>query len=332
MATTPLDRSLLNDNGAGLDWDLARIDFITDVLRLFDRRPLAWDLVRKKAVMQGKKSDEFIRHFLLTEDEHVPGAELDTQTLEKANLLVSLEDAERQVTVRQSIVDKFISHINDESELALQAVRAQERMLAQHTLRALTAAARAAAVGSFPTGTTTSRAGATFAIAYPMTTDGSVKFQENLATVRRGMLENDMEPDTEMFCFCTHRMRDVLRQDNSLLSSDYDGQAFGNSKILGRLMRVESIWIMPTNNMPQTDLSAETKPKIRGTTVYNVNNALTAGLIMTPESLAAVWTGGIMPYVDWLPERRSTNIGAATFKGINTFRPEASGEITITGV
>ncbi len=117
----------------------------------------------------------------------------------------------------------------------------------------------------------------------------------------------------------------------SLLSEDYDGPSFGNSKIRAKLKRVENVWIMPTNNFPQTDLSAETKPKIRGTIVYNVNNSLTAGLIMTPESLAAVWTGGIMPYVDWLPERRSTNIGAATFKGINTFRPEACAEITITG-
>lgn len=326
---TALDRALLNDNGTGTDFDLAATDYKTTAIAIWERARIAWDLVTKQ-VVTGRKYDEFVRTYILEDEDHVPGAEIVGQTLEKANLIVGMEDHERIAMANQTNVDRFVTHYNHRQALATEAGRALARTADKHVLQEIVVGARASAVGSFPTGSRTVRSGATIAEAYPMTVAGSRALQEDITTTIRGMFENDLPEDSEIHAFIGFYLHQVLRMDDSLLSEDYVDRALAD-KIEGKLLRVAGAWIHRTNNMPTTDLSENTTPTVGGTVVYAADFSTTAAVIHAPDAIAGVWTGSIAPSADWLPNRRVVQIGAALLKGLKFFRAEACGEVYISG-
>lgn len=328
-----LDRALYNDNAVSPDqFDLAKKDFCSSAVTAYERRRLVWDLVEKKQCMH-RKSEEFIRTWKLDSETHLSGSEIVGQTLEKLPLTVALEDKEIVSYVRRPKLDQLIGHWNHAAVLGRETGIAIATAADRHCLQELAVGARTSGEGSFPGGQTltTPRTGTLPADAYPISQTGSKRFQTDLGEILQKMKEDDVDPEAEFYCFIDHYMHRVLRQDDSLMSHDYVDGALAD-KITGKLLKVENCWLITTNNLPSANLSANAEGiTIGGVAAYAANFTTTAGLIMGPQALATVVAGGIDPSIDWLPERRVWQIGAALLKGHKAFRLECCGEIAVAG-
>ncbi len=327
-----LDRALLDTQGAQLDFDMAKKEFQAANIAAFLRKTMAWDLTDKKVVL-GRKSDEFIKTWKLDSEEHEPGAEIAGQTLDKTPLTVTLEDKEYISFANETNVDKFISHWDHVGEIAVQGGIAIAARANSHVLQTVIAGARTSADGNFPGGQTltTARGGADLAEAYPVSLEGSKYLQNDMAEIAQKMYEDDVPMDSVLHCFVGPYLHRVLRQDDTLLSTDYKTGPLSN-KLNAQLLKVENMWIIISNNVPSTDLSGETGPLILGSLAgYMLDFSLTAAVIIGPQAVATVHTGGITPTAYEIPNRRIVQIGSSILKGHSPFRLETCGEITIDG-
>ena len=325
----PVDRSLYY---GGDDWALAKKEYVATSVAAFRAKTRALDLTTRKEV-SGQRSSEFIRTWLASEEAHVPGAEISGQSIEKLPLIVYFEDKERISYVEQSKVDAIIAHWDVRNRNAIETGSALARAADQHVLREVVVGAATAGTGSFPGGQalTTPRTGATVALGYPLSLDGSKKMQDDIGEILQKMLDDNVADDSEFYAFTSPYVVRVLRQDDSLLSSDYADRSLAD-KLNGKLLKVENCWIIPTTNLPTADYSAATDPTIGGTGAYLANCTTLAAAIIGPDAIASVVSpGGIDPSYDWVPTHRKWLIGAAWLKGHKAFRLESCGAIHVAG-
>jgi len=322
-----LDRALKDDQGSATDFDMALKVFSGEVLNTFTAMTRAFDLTTKKPA-QGHKTEQFpALANSATAEGHVPGGDIVGQTLEKEERTVSLEDRERIAFYNMTTIDKFLAQYDYQMQLGRDAGRALAYDVENHVLRLAVAAAKTAARGSFPGGQQlTTKRTTSIATAYPMSLAGSQALQDDIGELVQKFKEDNV-PTDDMYLFMRPREVRVLRQDNTLLSSDYTDRAFAD-KLSGRLLKVENCWIIESNHMPTgTDYSAATDPLINGSGAYQADCTYVAGIIMRPGALASLLGEGITPSVDWIPDKRVWQVGAAMYKGHGYLRPECVGII-----
>ena len=323
------DPALKDDSGSGTDFDLAKKEFQVNVNQAFQQTTLAWDIITKET-LRGGVSKEFIKTWILTAEEHTPGAEIAGQVLEKNPVLVRAEDKETIAFANQSIRDEIISHWDAGGTLASESGKAIAQQFDKHVLQQACKAAATAASGSFPGGQTVTRAGTlTISTAYPMSSTGSKRLQDDIGEAVQLMREDKVPESEELFCFLKYREHRVLRQDDSLLSYDYQDGALAD-KLRAKLLMVENVRIIPTNNFPQTDLSGNTWPTIGASVAYAADFSTHVAVIFSKSALAAVLLEGISPARDWVATRRVWQVGAAAYKGIATFRPECAARVIVS--
>lgn len=330
MANITLGRAV-DSNDSATAFNMAKKEFSAMTIDAWQAATVAWDLTTKK-VVSGQKSAEFPKLWKMTYEVHEPGADILGQSVEKAPVVVSLEDKELASYAHETIIDRFVSHYDYRAKLAQLAGQALAQAADVHVFRALIAAAKTAASGSFPGGQqlASDRTGATIAAAYPVSPAGSGYFQADLGEIVQKFREDNVPNSAELYCFVSPYLHRVIRQDNTLMSRDYTDAALAD-KLSGKLLKVEGCWIIESNNIPTTDLSADDTVTINGTGAYMVDCSDVAAVIMGPDAIATVVAEGIAPSVDWLPEKRVWQVGAAMYKGHATFRPECAGVITIAG-
>lgn len=329
MAT--YDPALYDDSVAGGDFDMAKKIFAANALEIFKQETLAWPLITKEA-LTGAVSKEFIKYGALSAEAHTPGATITGQTMTKDTVLIRLEDKETIAYANQSKRDALISHWDHAGALAKEAGSALAQTFDKHTLQQAILAAQTAADSVGPGGqaltSPRSAGGGTIALEYPVSSDGSKMLQDDIAEIVQKMREDNVPESEQIYCFLKYREHRVLRQDDSLLSYDFtDGQF--SDKLKGKLTMVENCIVIPTNNFPQTDLSANTWPTIGGSVAYDADFRKCVAVLFTKQALAAVYAEGITAEWDWIPQTRVWQIGAAAMKGIGTYRQECAGYIAI---
>lgn len=316
------------------NYALAKKEFLSRTVETFQERTAAWAIVEKQT-MSGKKDDEDIVLGTSGDAEiHTPDTDLPDGSLGSEARLITLEDEETLKNYRRTKVEDIIDHSDTRNKLADLAGKALMRTTEKHTLQNIILGSRTAATSVRPAGITpTDAAGATVALAFPLTTAGSVAIQDSLAEVKQEMQEVNVDTDDDdLFAFLDPYLMRVLRKDRDLVSRDYDGPDMGNSLIKGRLMYVEGFWIISSNLIPSTDLSADTDhPQKRGSYVYRGDFSLTAFCGMKLGGVHARATP-IDVWMDWVSHRRRWDIGAGFVKGLDVARPEYCFEQKITGV
>lgn len=322
------DPTLLDTHGSGTDWDLAKKIFEANHLAKFRQQADTWNLF-PKTTLTGAVSTEIIKTGLLDSEIHEPSAEITGQSLDKTPVLVRLEDKQTISYIFLSERDQLITHWDASGAMAAETASALARTCNQHVIRAIAAAAATAAVGNFPGGQalTTAVDGATLAIAFPVSDTGSKRLQDAIGEIVQKMREDNVDTSKTKYVLLNHYLHRVLRQDDTLLSYDY--QSGTNDKLTGKLLKVEDCWILPTNDMPSA--ASYTTPTIGGTAAYNTDNSLLAALVFTTDCIKIVQSQGIVPSYDWIESRLHWQIGGRMMKGIATYRPECAGVIAIDG-
>lgn len=312
---------------------LAKKDFLRQTVETFQERISAWNLV-DKMTMTGKKDDEDVVLGTSGDAEiHTPDTDLPDGSLGSEPRLISLEDEETLKNYKRTKVEDIIDHTDTRSKLAALAGKALQRTTEKHVFQQIALGSRTSATSVRPAGIApTAVSGATVAAAFPLTTAGSTAIQDALAESKQLMQESDVDiDDNDLFVFLSPYLERVLRKDNDLVSRDYDGPDFGNSLIRGKILKVEDFWIVSTNLLPSTDLSADTSgPTVRGSYVYRGDFSNTAFLGMKMGGIHARTTP-IEVWMDWVTHRRRWDIGAGFVKGLGIARPEYCIECQISG-
>ncbi|HUT62021.1 MAG TPA: phage capsid protein [Phycisphaerae bacterium] len=294
--------------------------------------------ILQKQITEGK-SYQFPAIWKMEDEVHEPGVELagnDEPISEERT--VPVDTKERVAHNYLSTVDEMIGHWDTRAERARQAGRALARTTDALLLRRIIQGAKTAArgpVNEFPAGNqlTVAQAGASLAAAYPISITGSKQFQNNLAEIAQKMDEKDV-PEEGRIAYIGPYMHRVLRQDNTLLSRDYQNV---NTKLTRKLYEAEGFAIKKTNLTPCVNDATQAASWIAkvGNSSYSYSGdySLTAAVCIGDRSAA-----GQVNYVNidafgptWMESKRAWLIGAASFKGSKWLRPEACGVIEISG-
>ncbi len=323
------DPTLLDTHGSGTDFDLAKKNFAANHMAKFYQEATTWNQFPKETLTNAV-STEIIKTGLLDAEFHTPSAQITGQTMSKTPVVVRLEDLQTISYIFLSERDQLITHWDASGAMSFETGSALARLCNTHTLRAIAASAKTAAVGTFPGGQTLDSAvtGATIAAAFPVSPEGSKLLQNAIAEIVQKMREDNVPMSGEKYVAVNHYLHRVLRQDDTLLSADYV-QPGMSDKLTGKLLKVEDCWVVPTNDMPTA--ASYTTPLIASTAAYNVDNHLLAALVYTTDCIRIVQSQGIATSYDWDFSRLHWQIGGRLMKGIATYRPECAGQILIAG-
>ena len=328
---------ILQDLGAGSDMALALKEFSGLVLTAYMTETVALQYALKKTITSGN-SHQFPATWKMNAQKHVKGTELvgNNEPINEERIIAV--DAEQLVGhAYLDSVDDFIKHYDTRQERAVQASRAIARITDHQLFRTVIKGAGTAARGpgnEFPAGNSVNRAGATVAAAYPVSLTGSLALQSDMAEVAQTMDEKDVprDPDTR-HAFITPYLERVLRQDNTLLSRDYQAP---NDKLTRKVVEVEGFIIHRSNNMPNIadsqlgqweEADGEVEVNYQGDFALNV-----CCMIGDSTAFGQVAFGGIIPFgPTWIDDKLSWLIGARHLQGAKWLRPEACGTIVIDG-
>jgi hypothetical protein len=330
-----LDRALKDTvtAGAGTNFDMAKLSFSEDLIEYLMTVPTAWDLVEKKPFI-GSKGESFECHGPVVAAPHADGAELLGQEQAKEQRWVYLEDEEYIAEVYRGKPDDIIAHVNSKPDLIKKAGDAILSVWNMHTLMVMANAAEMAARGTFPGGNvvTATAAGATSVEdVFPDTEAGSLAIQAALKSINIAQRNKRIPSTVERWAYMSPYLAGVLRNDNTLLSRDYVGEAYSD-KITGKLLMVEGFWIMevPEDDFPSTDTSASVYPdlpKINGTASYGGDHSQLAIVTASRPGVAGLDGESVRPIMDWIPHRQSWLVGAAALKGLGWKQPEYMGRV-----
>lgn len=265
---------------------------------------------------------------------------------------ISLDLQEYASDRYESLTDQFISHWPYQAPFARAHSGACAEYVEDKLLRMIAIGARQAARGSgadlFPAGsyiqsdTTTSTT--SIATNYPMSLSGSLALQGDLDKLAQVFSEKNVPQDNRV-AFMAWRQYHVLCQDKTLFSSDYQGV---NDLLSRRLIRTQGFWIVPINRMPSADDTANTAypaayrvqtadsdatptaSALHGT----IGNANTVMLAVGDRDAVGQVTalGGVRPISPvWYDNMNAWFMGAKIWDGAKWLRPEACGEVALSG-
>lgn len=318
---------------ASSNYALAKKEYLAATVETFQAKTVVLPLIEMQT-MTGKKDDEDI---VLGDSGdaviHEPGTSLPSASQEREARLISLEDKETLKNYKRTKVEDLIDHTDARTALGMNTGKAIRQTTEKQIFQQIALGARTAATSVRPSGIQPSAvSGATVATAFPLTTAGSYSIQDALAEAKQEMSERHVDTDEgDLFAFLPSYLCRVLRKDRDLLSRDYDGPDYGNSLIKGHIPYVEGFWIIETQLLPNSDLSAATDgPTLRGDYLYRGDFSNTAFLGFKAGGVGARATP-MDSWIEWDHDLRIWNIGAAYLKGLGIRRPEYCIEFSISG-
>lgn len=325
-------------------FNLAKTEFAAQIVSKFQDRFDAWEMVEKEGA-NGAKTKTETAFGEMEALNHTPGEFLDGQNVAKEARSISLEDLENIASVSLPWIEDLINHLNSKPEYASMAAIALRKRFNKDVLQQVVLAARMAArtVGSqtFDSGNRTiiNVSGATvLADVFPNSTAGAGLLLEAMGDLKMQYDDHNVDENIDRVLFLNPYLHEVLQQDKSLLSRDYDGQQY-NSLIKGKVMYAKGFMIAKTPSalMPTDDLSGAATAGdkrvswINGAAAYRGDFRQVAAICMVPGAIKARVGENILPIVERHGPTRSTWIGAAAMKGLGIHRPELAGVIEWSG-
>ena len=313
----------LQSLGAGSTTALALKEFSGMVLTALANKTVAMPFVTTKTVTQGN-SWQFPALWKATVGYHTAGTAL-TGTNEPIVEERTIALDSKQIAGSRILAeyDDLIAHFDTRQQAAFELGQGIAEFVDSILLRQIALGARQSARSSFPAGNvlTTARSGASLLAAYPISSTGSGYLQADLGEIGRKMSINNV-PREGRVAFMDPLLYQVLRQDNTLLSRDYQNGT--NEKLPARMTMAEGFMIVETNLMPNANVTSSVNSN------YDGDFSLTACLCLGhPTGVGHIrYRDGVVPEgPTWIPDRLAWLISARYLQGSKWLRPEACGEI-----
>jgi len=314
----------LQEYGTGSEVALAIKQYSGTILTAFQTSLVFGKYPRKKYISTGR-SHQFPASAKASAEEHTAGTELaGNNQPEMEERLVIVDDKQVMSHRYFDEVQEFISHYDIRSIAATEHGQAVAKTIDGRLANCIALGARESDRGTgddlFPGGHRV-QAGTSGAVtvAYPISLAGSLALQEDFEEIGRGMDDDDV-PEVGRVAFVTPYLRDVLLQDKTLVSADFQNS---NTMLMQKLVLCKRFRIEVTNCMPSELIDT-------GPSAYQGDFTLTAALCIGHSDAfgQVLFGGGVRPIsVEWITRVQSWIQGAKILQGAKWLRPEACGEI-----
>jgi len=278
-----------------------------EVMTAFEESNVAQDKHMVRTIPNGK-SAQFPATWKVGASYHTPGTEIVGQTSNVAERIITIDDLLIS-DVFLSNIDEAMSHYDVRSIYSQEAGRALAREWDKNVLQLGVLAARASATVSGGNGGT-------------VLTNAS--YGSDGATLASGMFaaaqkldEKDI-PENDRYMFVKPAQYYLMAQTTNILNRDWGGSGVYAE---GSVLKVAGISIVKTNNLPTTDLSADTPAKYAG------NFSTTVGLVMNKMAVGTVKLLDLSVESDYDIRRQGTLMVAKYALGSGILRPECAVEL-----
>lgn len=307
-ASTP---SRLGANNLGGDkLNLFLKVFGGEVLTTFREKTVALNRHVVRTISSGK-SAQFPATGQATASYHTPGAELTGQDIKHSERVITIDD----MLVADAFVaeiDEAMNHYEVRGEYSYQLGAALAKTFDKNVLRVMGIAAR---TGATITG---GNGGSTINDADADTAADSLA--GSIFDAATKLDEKDV-PDSDRFCFVKPATYYMLVQSSSkAIHKDYGGEG---SYAAGQIIRIAGIPIVPTNNLPDADESADATIDAD----YRDDFSTTVALVTHRSAAGTVKLRDLSVRADYDPRRLGTLMVAKYLMGHGVLRPESAVEI-----
>lgn len=288
--------------------------FSGEVLQAFDRESAFRPRHMVRTIPSGKSAQFPVTGYAEARY-HVPGTEIVGQTLRQGEKLITIED--------QLIADAFVANWDEAlnhyelrsvygHEIGEALARAYDQAVGQEGI--LNARVATAVIDGLSGGAYSNNAS--------YASDGTVLYT---GVFDAGVtLDGKDIPQSERYGFFRPVQYALLVRSEKPIDFDLNQGALGNGSIaMGNVKRINNIEIVKTNNLPQSDLRADTNIQSRRRADYSV----TRGLIQHRNAVGTVQVQDITTESTYDPRRLGTLIVGRYITGHGGLRPEAGLEL-----
>lgn len=241
---------------------------------------------------------------------HTPGNFIDGQAVPHAETLISI-DGLLVAPVFIDKVDELMNHYDVRGPYATEMGRELAQQYDQNVARMAVLAARSSNV-------ITGRPGGSQITHADMPTDAA-RIEAGLFAAAQAFDEKKVS-NSDRVAFFRPAHYYLLVQREKLLNTDYKGSANISS---GRIQTVAGIELIKTNNVPSTDLTADTSIHSK----YRANYAATVGIVMNRMAVGTLQLMDIALESEWEIRRQGTFMVAKMAVGHDKLRRECAIEL-----
>lgn len=292
-----------------------------EVLTTFERKSVMLDKQTIKTIEHGK-SASFPAAGIATAAYHVPGTEITGAGINHAEKVITIDDM-LLASAFITNMDEAMNHWDARSIYTAELANALAKQFDQHCLQTGVLAARASAyVTGRPGGTVigTNYTGAPASADY--LTNGA-HLAKAIFLAAQKLDENDVAEEGR-FCFVRPAQYAALLSTTDTINKDWGGMG---SYADGNILRIGGVDIVKTNNLPSTDLSANTGVAAGTGYKYRGDFSKTAALIMNKTAIGTVKLLEMKTESEYDIRRQGTLFVAKYAVGTDWLRPESAVEI-----
>jgi hypothetical protein len=300
-------------NGAGSATSLFLKVFANEVLTALYTKNTTQDKHLVRTIEHGV-SAQFPVSGKGTASYHTPGTELTGSTISHAERVITIDDklvADRFI----ADIDEAMNHYDVRSMYSKDIGEALARKWDINVLNTILLAARASA-------TVTGENGGTVVTSATSRTSGQA-LREAIYSLIAQMEAKDVDT-SDAYCFVRPTQYYLLIDDPKLTNRDY---STGNGGIdTGVVFRVGGIVLVKSNNVPQTDMSADATLA----TKYQVNASTSTCVVAKPEAVGTVKLMDLALEMERSVRHQGTLAVGSYAMGSGILRPEFAGEIKVS--
>jgi hypothetical protein len=278
-----------------------------EVMTAFEETNVTQDKHMVRSISSGK-SAQFPATWKVNAAYHTPGAEIVGQVSNVAERIITI-DSLLLADVFLANIDEAMSHYDVRSEYTKQAGAVLAKEWDKNVLQLGVLAARAAA-------TVTGGHGGTVLTNASYGSDGATLAGGMFAAAQK-LDEKDI-PENDRYLFLKPAQYYLMAQTTNVLNRDWGGTGVYSE---GTVLKVAGISIVKTNNLPTSDLSADTPAKYAG------NFATTVGLVMNKSAVGTVKLMDLSTEGEYDMRRQGTLIISKYAIGSGILRPECAIEL-----
>jgi len=294
-------------NGGGDKSEMFLKVFGGEVMTAFEESNVMQDKHMVRSIASGK-SAQFPATWKVSASYHTPGAEIVGQTSNVAERIITIDDLLIS-DVFLANIDEAMSHYDVRSIYTQEAGRALAREWDKNVLQLGVLAARASA-------TVTGGNGGTVLTNASYGNDGATLAGGMFAAAQK--LDEKDVPESDRYMYVKPAQYYLMAQTTNVLNRDWGGSGVYAE---GTVLKVAGISIVKANNLPTTDLSADTPAKYAG------NFATTVGLVMNKMAVGTVKLLDLAVESAYDVRRQGTLVVAKYALGSGILRPECAIEL-----
>ena len=303
--------------------ELALDIFGGEVLTAFDLAIQFPDKVFSRTLKGGLKSAKFPKVWKATGEYHTPGQEMLGNDIDTGEITVTVDDI-LVSHVAISDLDDMLTHFDVRSQFSTELGRALARIYDKNIARSLLLAARTAASGPFPGGTSQVDAACinTGAI------DGKA-WIDRIRLCNAQMFANDVPEEAPRYLAVNYAVFDAIKyaKDSNgnylVLNRDFGHGGAGGIGGRAETMQIDGVTIIKSRNLPSTNETADTSVYSK----YRANYSTTTGIFWSPMAVATLKLMDVNLETTRDTRRLEDFMVAKMLVGHGTLRPECAIEI-----